>query len=87
MCPFLLAFLVYLLFLNYIGSTQTSAIPVHDGYVLQQAIVKSPLAGDFLTLQCKNFLEEHEKVELVPHYQIASKVNKIHDSTFFYIDT
>lgn len=48
-------------------------MPVHDGYVLQQAIVKSPLAGDFITMQCKQFLEEQEKVELVPNYLIASK--------------
>ena len=51
------------------GATQTSAVPVHDGYVLQQAIVKSPLAGDFMTLQCKQFLEE-KGVELVAPYQI-----------------
>lgn len=69
-------FLVAFLFSNK-GATQTSAIPVHDGYVLQQAIVKSPLAGDFLTMQCTQFLEEHEKVELVPHYLIASKVTTI----------
>lgn len=33
------------------GATHTSAIPVHDGYVLQHAIVKSPLGGDFLLNQ------------------------------------
>ena len=27
------------------GASHTSAIPVHDGYVLQQGIVKSPLGG------------------------------------------
>ena len=42
------------------GATHTSAIPIHDGYVLQQAIVKSPLGGDFLTMQCKQFLEEQK---------------------------
>ncbi len=55
------------------GATCTSAVPVHDGYVLQQAIVKSPLAGDFITAQCKKYLEEEHKVELVAPYQIASK--------------
>ncbi len=55
------------------GATHTSAVPVHDGYVLQQAIVKTPLAGDFITMQCKTFLEEEEKLELVAPYQIASK--------------
>ena len=54
------------------GATHTSAVPVHDGYVLQQAIVKSPLAGDFLTQQCKQLLEE-QGVEMVPPYMIGSK--------------
>ena len=40
------------------GATQTSALPVHDGYVRQQAIVKSPLAGDFITAQCRQMFEE-----------------------------
>lgn len=54
------------------GASQTSAVPVHDGYVLTQAIVKSPLAGDFITLQCKNYMEENN-IEVVPPYMIASK--------------
>ena len=54
------------------GATHTSAVPIHDGYVLQQAIVKSPLAGDFITMQCKQFLED-QKLELVAPYQIAKK--------------
>ena len=55
------------------GANHTSAVPVHDGYVLQQAIVKSPLAGDFMTMQCKQFLEE-QRVELVAPYQIAGEI-------------
>lgn len=55
------------------GATQTSAVPVHDGYVLQQAIVKSPLAGDFITAQCRQMFEE-KSTEIVPPYIIASKV-------------
>jgi len=55
------------------GASHTSAIPVHDGYVLQQAIVKSPLGGDFMTMQCRQFLEESAGVELVAPYQIAGK--------------
>ena len=54
------------------GSSQTSAVPVHDGYVMQQAIVKSPLAGDFLTMQCRNYFEE-KGVEIVPPCLIAGK--------------
>jgi len=54
------------------GASHTSAIPVHDGYVLQQAIVKSPLGGDFMTTQCRQFLGE-TGLEIVPPYQIAGK--------------
>ncbi len=57
------------------GATHTSAVPVHDGYVLQHGIVKSPLAGDFMTMQCKQFLEE-QGVELVAPYQIAGKLSQ-----------
>uniref|UniRef100_A0A8C1VJ89 Actin-like protein 6A n=1 Tax=Cyprinus carpio TaxID=7962 RepID=A0A8C1VJ89_CYPCA len=54
------------------GSTHTTAIPVHDGYVLQQGIVKSPLAGDFMSMQCRELFQELG-VEIVPPYVIASK--------------
>lgn len=54
------------------GASQTSAVPVHDGYVIQQAIVKSPLAGDFITAQCRNYFEE-KGLEIVPPYMIAGK--------------
>ncbi|XP_015789795.1 actin-like protein 6B [Tetranychus urticae] len=54
------------------GASQTSAVPIHDGFVLQQMIVKSPLAGDFITMQCRQYFEEHN-IEIVPPYQIASK--------------
>jgi actin-related protein len=39
------------------GATHTTAVPVLDGYVLQQAIVKSPLGGDYITMQCTKHLE------------------------------
>ncbi|XP_067851408.1 actin-like protein 6A isoform X1 [Heptranchias perlo] len=56
------------------GATHTTAIPVHDGYVLQQSIVKSPLAGDFISMQCRELFQELN-VEIIPPYMIASKVN------------
>ncbi|KAG8536963.1 hypothetical protein GDO81_025329 [Engystomops pustulosus] len=55
------------------GATHTTALPVHDGYVLQQGIVKSPLAGDFITMQCRELFQEMG-VEIVPPYMISSKV-------------
>uniref|UniRef100_A0A673JHN3 Actin-like protein 6B n=1 Tax=Sinocyclocheilus rhinocerous TaxID=307959 RepID=A0A673JHN3_9TELE len=54
------------------GATHTTAIPVHDGYVLQQGIVKSPLAGDFITMQCRELFQEMN-IDTVPPYMIASK--------------
>ncbi|XP_026767763.1 actin-like protein 6B isoform X3 [Pangasianodon hypophthalmus] len=54
------------------GATHTTAIPVHDGYVLQQGIVKSPLAGDFITMQCREMFQEMN-IDIIPPYTIASK--------------
>lgn len=54
------------------GASQTSAIPVHDGYVLTQAVVKSPLAGDFMTMQCRQHLEKID-IDVVPPYLISGK--------------
>uniref|UniRef100_A0A1E1XFB4 Putative actin-like protein 6a n=1 Tax=Amblyomma aureolatum TaxID=187763 RepID=A0A1E1XFB4_9ACAR len=54
------------------GASQTSAVPVHDGYVLTQAVVKSPLAGDFMTMQCKQFLEE-QGIDIIPAYMLTGK--------------
>ncbi|KAL4097230.1 hypothetical protein QTP88_022036 [Uroleucon formosanum] len=54
------------------GATHTSAIPVHDGYVIPSAIVKSPLGGDFISMQCRQFLKDNE-IEVVPHYMVAQK--------------
>lgn len=54
------------------GATHTSAVPVHDGYVLQHAIVKSPLGSDFLTTQCQQFLQD-QHTEIIPPYMIAGK--------------
>jgi len=58
------------------GATHTTAVPVYDGYVLSQAIVKSPLAGDFISHECKKLMEELN-VDIVPPYMIASKVSSI----------
>lgn len=38
-------------------------------------IVKSPLAGDFMSMQCRELFQELP-VEIIPPYMIASKVNQ-----------
>lgn len=40
-------------------------------------IVKSPLAGDFITMQCRELFQEMN-VEIIPPYMIASKVGEVH---------
>lgn len=54
------------------GATHTSAVPVHEGFVLSQAVVKSPLGGDYLSLQCRQYLEA-QGIDLTPVYKIAQK--------------
>ena len=54
------------------GVTNTSAIPVQDGYVLTQAIVKSPLGGDYISMQCRQILQDND-IHLSPAYMIDSK--------------
>ena len=40
---------------------------------LLSAIVKSPLAGDFISMECRKLMEEY-KIDAVPTYMIAGKV-------------
>lgn len=51
----------------------TTAVPVHDGFVLHKGVAQSPLGGDFILGQCRQFLEEQAKIEIVPYYQVKSK--------------
>lgn len=51
------------------GATHTSAVPVQDGFVLTQAIVKSPLGGDYISMQCRQFLQVHKYI----YYLMLSK--------------
>lgn len=39
-------------------------------------IVKSPLAGDFMSMQCRELFQELN-VEIIPPYMIASKVRSL----------
>lgn len=54
------------------GATHTSAVPVLDGYVISQAVVKSPLGGDYLISQAKLMLE-NLGIDLSPSAIIANK--------------
>lgn len=55
------------------GTYHTTAIPIHDGYVLNKAVAQSPIGGDFIISKCKQLLEDQLNIELVPYYVVKSK--------------
>lgn len=55
------------------GAYHTSAIPIHDGYVLNKAVVQSPIGGDFVLSKCRQLLEDQLNIEVVPYYEVKSK--------------
>ncbi len=55
------------------GAVHTTAIPIHDGYVLHKAVAQSSLGGEFIMNQCRALLDEQLGIELVPYYVVKSK--------------
>ena len=58
------------------GHSYTYAVPVYDGYVLQKSLLKSDLAGDWVTNQLMKVVDQKRNV--VPHYKF--KKNFVADS-------
>ncbi|PQE20366.1 hypothetical protein CJF30_00001670 [Rutstroemia sp. NJR-2017a BBW] len=57
-----------------VGASNASVIAVHDGLVLKKSVQRSPLAGNWLSSQIRTLFNTVEpKVDLVPHFMIASK--------------
>ncbi|XP_072937718.1 actin-like protein 6A [Epargyreus clarus] len=54
------------------GASQTSAVPVIDGYALASAAVRSPIGGDHLAAQAKHMLNSLH-IQMLPVYSIQSK--------------
>lgn len=54
------------------GATHTSAVPVLDGYVISNAVVKSPLGGDYLILKARELLD-NLGIDLTPTALISGK--------------
>ncbi|XP_004933329.1 actin-like protein 6A [Bombyx mori] len=54
------------------GATQTSAVPVIDGYALVSAAARSALGGDHLVAQAKLMLNAAH-IQMLPIYSIQSK--------------
>jgi actin-related protein 4 len=56
------------------GASTASVMCVHDGLILKKSVQKSPLAGSWVSSQLRSLFNTVEpKVDLVPHYTIASK--------------
>ena len=57
-----------------VGASNASVAAVHDGLILKKSVQRSPLAGNWISSQVRAMLKAQEpKVNLVPHYMIASK--------------
>ncbi|CAG9766055.1 unnamed protein product [Ceutorhynchus assimilis] len=54
------------------GASYTTAVPILDGLVINNAVVKSPLAGDYITLKATEMLESMG-IDLTPAHLIAMK--------------
>ena len=54
------------------GASHTTATPVHDGYVLQNGVIRTPLAGDFVMLQCRDLMNSLN-IDVVPNYMVKSR--------------
>uniref|UniRef100_A0A0N4YHG9 Actin n=1 Tax=Nippostrongylus brasiliensis TaxID=27835 RepID=A0A0N4YHG9_NIPBR len=54
------------------GATQTSAVPVYDGYAVTHAVVRSPIGGDVICEQLQHMLDE-QNIDVVPTYKIGGK--------------
>lgn len=54
------------------GASQTSVVPVFEGYVLQSSIVRMPHGSQFVSKLCKKYFEENNIV-VEPTYVVASK--------------
>lgn len=56
------------------GASTVSITPVHDGLILKKAVMRSPLAGNFVSNQLRLlFASSQPPITITPHYLIASK--------------
>ena len=66
-----------------VGSSKTSIVPVHDGYVLRKGVQVQGVGGDFVSEQIMRHFEK-SKVPIVPQYLVSSKspVDSTHPPVF-----
>lgn len=55
------------------GASNTSIVPIFDGYIVKRAIRKSPMAGNFMTTQTKSYLQS-QGIDLSSRQFIESKM-------------
>ena len=56
-----------------VNISNSDSLRISDAvFRLNSGIVKSPLGGDFLTMQCKQLLDSKD-IEVIPPYMIAAK--------------
>ena len=53
------------------GHSQTCAVPVHDGYALQKAMVKTDIAGNWVTSELLKSVEQNHGLTVYPHYKFT----------------
>lgn len=57
-----------------VGASTVSVTPVHDGLILKKGVMKSPLAGNFVSSQIRLlFAQSTPTVPLHPYYMVTSK--------------
>ncbi|MCJ1395086.1 NuA4 histone acetyltransferase subunit [Xylographa bjoerkii] len=58
-----------------VGASSISITPVHDGLILRKGVIRSPLAGNFVSDQLRLlFSASTPPVPLNPHYLVTSKI-------------
>jgi actin-related protein len=62
------------------GHSYTYAVPVHDGYALQKALLKFEIAGNWVTNELLKNVENNKKIEVIPHYKFVK--NPIQENQF-----
>ena len=58
-----------------IGASTASVTPVHDGIILKKGVMRSPIAGNFISAQVRNMLAnlQPQPIVISPHYLLKSK--------------
>jgi actin-related protein len=55
-----------------VGSSKTSVVPIHDGYVLRKGVQVQSVGGDFISDETLKHFDK-AKIQIVPQYLVSSK--------------